>query len=282
MTSCLLCGARLQPTEIEVASRNPSTTVHFAECSSCKSWSSHDAAARAEELYKHRDSANYDQSKGNALLAVKRRLLRRSYVTLLKRYDIKRVIDYGCGSGDLANSLLGPGRLVVAVDLQADRPPNLSTGVEYLQGGNNLSLERSDNRTAIILRHVLEHIVEPTAVLCQLATALRSGDLLVLEFPSINSVFRTWMGKHWPGYYPPFHVTLLDDAEVVRIAASLELELVERNRCEPPIIAGYISQRFGRISNVIRLFGLLLYPFQRFLSFCTGHEEAIELVLVKR
>ena len=215
------------------------------------------------------------------MLAVKRWLLRRSYNALLERYNVKRVIDFGCGSGELANSLLATGRSVVAVDLQASRPRTLSAGIEYRQSLSDPFVDKSKDCTAIILRHVLEHISEPTPILSQLAAALRNGDLLILEFPSVKSVFRIWMGRHWPGYYPPVHVTLLDDTEVVRIAADLGLRMVERNRCEPPIIAGYISQRFGRISNAIRLLGLLLYPFQRFVSFCTGREEAIELVFVK-
>lgn len=282
MSSCLLCESPLRPTVIPAVSHNPSTAVHFAECSQCRTWSSHDAAARAQELYQNRDSANYDQKKGKALLAVKRWLLRRGYVAVLDRYDVKRVIDYGCGSGDLANSLLVPGRSVIAVDLQADRPPTLSPGVEYRQGGSSLVLDHSADRTAIVLRHVLEHIVEPADVLAQLASILGKSDILILEFPSVNSAFCHWMGQYWPGYYPPFHATLLDDAEVARVADGLGLQLAERNRREPPMIAGYISQRYGRISNIVRMFGLLLYPFQRIASFATGHEEAIELVFVKR
>lgn len=256
--------------------------MQFSECSHCKSWSSHDAASQANDLYKDRNSENYDQKKGKILLAAKRWLLQRSYIRLLNRHGVNCVIDYGCGSGDLANSLSSVCKSVVAIDLQAHRPPTLSPDIEYRQGGLNPLLDKSSNRTAVFLRHVLEHITDPESVLKYLADELRKGDLLVLEFPSVNSAFRLWMGKYWPGYYPPFHVTLLDDGEVARIISKMGLIMVERSRREPPIIAGYISQRYGRINNAIRLFGLLLYPLQRLASTCSGREEALELVFVKR
>lgn len=280
---CVLCGAPFDRSLPAIVARShaPSCEVTFLACSHCRTLTSPDAADAAARLYKDRDSANYAPGKSPLLESVKRTLLQSAYKGLISRHRVVRAVDYGCGNGTLANSIKALGIDVVAVDLQETRPAALAFEIAY-RSVADFRLPRIEGCTALILRHVFEHMSEPVRALDSFGEVLAPGDLLVLEFPARDSALLSLLGSNWPGFYPPFHVSVLDDHEVIRACEMREFTLLERTRREPPLIAALIAQRTGRLDNLIRLIGLSAYPLQWLTSKLSSRSEAIELVFVKR
>lgn len=280
--NCIICGAptdRSRP--VTAVSANPPVKVMFFGCTRCRSLSSQDALDRVEELYRSRESANFDGEKSAWMVRLKAFLLRRSYLRDLRRHEIGRIVDYGCGRGDLANTLYAAGFAAIAVDVLPDRPPFLAPAIEYHSNGDLRELPKGP-RTAIILRHVLEHVAKPREVLAALAKAAGPGDIFILEFPSVDSALKKLMGKYWPGYYPPFHVSVLDDHAVADEARALGLDMKSKSHPESPVVAAYISQRLGILNNTVRVIGLIAYPVQYLISRALARSESVKLVFIKR
>ena len=116
---------------------------------------------------------------------------------LLKRLpDEPAVIDIGCGEGHFVRGLAevrnGRGRFV---GFDPNSSPESGHGVEFHA---RLFEPLRDMRTftpdALVIRHVLEHLTEPAALVDQMAWGARSLDkpcLLFAEMPCIDRVFET-------------------------------------------------------------------------------------------
>lgn len=115
--------------------------------------------------------------------------------SLLKDYDFrgKRVLDVGCGIGDLAFMLNARGADVVGIELDATKVAT-ATSVARRQHFEQLRFIAGDvtrlaqmelgQFDAIFCLALLEHIQDDVALLRQMQRMLRSGGLFVMEVPN--------------------------------------------------------------------------------------------------
>jgi 2-polyprenyl-3-methyl-5-hydroxy-6-metoxy-1,4-benzoquinol methylase len=61
---------------------------------------------------------------------------------------------------------------------------------------------------AITMSHVLEHVIDPAAVLCRLYGWLNHGGTLVSIFPNGASTLSRWYKADWVALDPPRHLVL--------------------------------------------------------------------------
>lgn len=59
---------------------------------------------------------------------------------------------------------------------------------------------------AVVGWQFLEHTIEPMRVLCRARAALKSGGVLVLSVPNVDSVERRLFGAAWEAWQVPFHL----------------------------------------------------------------------------
>ncbi len=94
----------------------------------------------------------------------------------------KRVLDVGCGSGELSQQLVERGHDVVSVDFE--RPavalPN------FVQADIRAGLPSLDGRVfdCIVVADVLEHLAEPEPLLTSLAARLELGGRVMISLPN--------------------------------------------------------------------------------------------------
>lgn len=106
------------------------------------------------------------------------------------------VIDIGCGEGHfvrgLGEALDGKGRFI-GFDLNA--ADETGGGIEFHQQYFDPLMDMAIyNPDAVVIRHVIEHLVEPSHFLEQLAWGARGSErpcLLFVEVPCIDRVFET-------------------------------------------------------------------------------------------
>jgi hypothetical protein len=110
---------------------------------------------------------------------------------------------------------------------------------------------------------------------------MKDGDVAIIETPTSESVFRILMGADWPGYFPPFHVTVPTAAALGQLAARAGLRVVSTKRREPAVVGSFLHQVAPSAGNAHRWLGLATYPLQIALSKLANRSEAIELTLVK-
>ena len=183
----------------------------------------------------------------------------------------KRVLDVGCGIGDLSFLLAQRGAEVIGVELDEQKVARASsiarkwhfTGLRFLATDvtklDQMSLGQFD---AIFCVALLEHIADDTALLRMMQAMLRPGGIFVLEVPSARRKtipeVEAADGHMRPGYV---------FEEVPSLLASIGLRVVYQRTMDPLGLNYYwfVSSRIARSQKVQRWLFALLAPFFIFL-----------------
>jgi SAM-dependent methyltransferase len=114
-----------------------------------------------------------------------------------------RLLDVGCGRGDLGTWFVGRGWSVVGVEPSARACAVARTRGIDARTGTLTEVELEPGAfDAVIFRQSLEHIADPLADLCQARQALRDGGLVIVSVPN----FGCWQSRRFGGCW--FHLDL--------------------------------------------------------------------------
>ena len=72
--------------------------------------------------------------------------------------------------------------------------------------------------------HVIEHVYDPVAFTRQVHERLEPGGWLVVATPDMGGFWRPLLGRRWPFYKMPEHVTYFDRASLTRLLESAGFE----------------------------------------------------------
>ncbi len=118
-----------------------------------------------------------------------------------------RILDVGCGSGDLLALMHRRGWTVCGVEplLRARLAAQRTPGVEVLDVAEFLALH--DRRFDVVtLWHALEHVHDVDGYLAHIAGLLIEGGALVVACPNYVSFDAEYYGASWYAYDPPRHL----------------------------------------------------------------------------
>jgi len=108
----------------------------------------------------------------------------RAVLDLARLTAALRVLEVGCGSGELLRSLAGSARFAVGVDLSA-------AGLGIARGKAPVACASADKLPfedssfdAVVAQHLIEHLSEPGVALAEWRRVLRPGGRLVLVTPN--------------------------------------------------------------------------------------------------
>lgn len=277
---CVACGQPCTGADHEAVSYVDASVGHFRECTVCGTLNVVESVDY-DALYADRTSTNYASGRtgllSRVLMTLKGWVMGFALRQLLgRRSRDLRLLDYGCGSGDLANAALALGvQQVYACDVQAERPETLDATVRYFASDRPPLGVQFD---LIVLRHVLEHIVDPRQALAALLPQLAPGGRIVVEVPASRSVLRRLLGRRWPGYFFPYHVTVFSEPGMAALVRRCGLEVTEAWHCTPPIV-GPLLISLGVRRGAARLLSIGLYPLQWALNRLSGGPEAFAVEL---
>jgi len=130
-------------------------------------------------------------------------------VMFLRAVTDGKVLDLGCGDGTRLRLLMELGWEGVGVDFDIhaiDRARGM--GVDAYCG-ELTELGFADNSfDAIILRHVIEHIANPNAVLKECARLLKPDGQFIITTPNTRSIGQQYFAESWRGLEVPRHLTV--------------------------------------------------------------------------
>lgn len=131
-----------------------------------------------------------------------------------------RILDVGCGQGQLVNALreLGyTGAQGIDPFLSQDLAP-------WLQ---KRSLEQMDGSwDLIMLHHSLEHLPDPAAAFAELARLLAPRGRLLIRVPTVDSWAYRHYGSFWVQWDPPRHLYLFSRANLAQLGEQAGLRLL--------------------------------------------------------
>ena len=118
------------------------------------------------------------------------------------------ICDLGSGSGHLAEQLASTGYSVVAVDPDPHAAAATRPGVRFYAGSAEQlpAAVRVQQFDAVVLSHVLEHALDPDAVLHNAFELLAPGGLLLCEVPNNEAAALHQAGCSWPMLDAPRHL----------------------------------------------------------------------------
>jgi len=141
-----------------------------------------------------------------------------------------RVLDVGCGSGEMMLRLADLGWEVAGVEFddEAARLAADRTGAPVVA-----SLDELDERAfdAVILDHVVEHLAAAETTLRSCRRVLQPGGRLALATPNPSSAARARFGAHWLHWDPPRHLALRGERGLRALASRAGFEVEQTFSC---------------------------------------------------
>ena len=120
-----------------------------------------------------------------------------------------RLLDVGCGAGgfvEIAHAMgwsasgCDPDEQVVSMCRKR--------GLDVRRGGAEAFMDREAGFDVVTLNQVIEHVIDPRAMLRQCEKLLRAGGTLWMGFPNPRSIGFRQFGAAWEGLHPPYHLCL--------------------------------------------------------------------------
>lgn len=232
--ACDLCGADMSKPFLRGRdwSRNGGETFTVVRCDRC-GLVYEDPRPSPARLARYYD-AQYDVSprfNAQGLVGVLRRRLIRRQARQVTRTSggPGALLEVGCGAGALLREFKALGWRVSGVEISAEAAAIAGRwcGVAIVRGTLDDMPERSGPFDVIVMKHVIEHLPSPGAALAKCSRLLKPGGRVRLWTPNVESLERRILGRYWPGWNLPRHLTLLSPDTVRRYAARAGLA-VER------------------------------------------------------
>jgi SAM-dependent methyltransferase len=201
-----------------------STVVHFLgrkgggdiySCDSCGHGFVHPLMAewKVSEYYKTRYYAQRGHEGGTFLrwfgrthrYSELRRAMRKNLLNA--GTGVRRVLEIGCGEGDLLERCKKAGIVCVGVEpAEAERECCRMKGLDVESTLDAVALRGFPPFDVVVLWHVIEHTVDPARLLKNLLMMVKDSSILVIATPNFSSVDRVIAGIGWEWLSPPSHL----------------------------------------------------------------------------
>lgn len=117
-----------------------------------------------------------------------------------------RILDMGCGRGNLLMSLKRLGCECHGVERNEFPADDLPRGIEFHTGKLSDIAFDEGSFDAIIIWHVLEHIDDPVSLISEASRILRHDGLLAIAVPNFGSIQAKFFKKDWFHLDLPRHI----------------------------------------------------------------------------
>jgi len=146
-----------------------------------------------------------------------RRRLNDMYLTNI---EPGRLLELGCGDGRRLLRLQKKGWSVEGQEVDRKAIAHVRSRIEapiYEGDLNDLSLSH-DSYDAILMNHVIEHLIDPIGVLRECFRILKPGGRVVVTTPNTESYGHLQYGSCWRGLEPPRHLYLFNRKNLLNMA----------------------------------------------------------------
>jgi SAM-dependent methyltransferase len=128
-----------------------------------------------------------------------------------------RYLDVGCGSGSMLGVAQALGWQVSGIEVDEAAAAKARRFTAALHVGDVLDAPFADGCFDLVTAfHVLEHVVDPVAVVRRMLDWLAPGGLLVIEVPNAGGLGAALFGRSWVGLELPRHLSHFTPATLER------------------------------------------------------------------
>jgi len=146
----------------------------------------------------------------------------RKAIELMYLGDVPRgkLLEVGCGAGQgiLQMKRAGWDPEGQEIDPSAAKRARDLTGVTVHVGVLNDLALKEDTYDAIVMNHVIEHLIDPVALLKECLRLLKPGGVLVATTPNVESYGLRYFREKWRGLEVPRHMQLFNTETLGTVA----------------------------------------------------------------
>lgn len=155
------------------------------------------------------------------------------------------LLEVGCGYGYLLDEAEAYFSHRVGTDFSPDAAARArESGAKVFVGGLE-QIASEELFDCVVAIQVIEHIYDPVHFMTQLVSHVKSGGYVVLATPDIGGALRKLMGRSWPSFKTPEHVTYFDFDTLQRLMSGAGLTNVTRLPYPHAFPLGLIAAKFG-------------------------------------
>jgi SAM-dependent methyltransferase len=173
-----------------------------------------------------------------------------------------RILDVGCGTGDLIDVFAAHGYDVAGLEPSpAGAAVARDRGLEVQTGTLADAPWAEGSFDAVVFNHSLEHIEDPADAIARAAALLRPGGLLAVAVPNFGSWHRRLFGRYWFQLDVPRHLQHFDRSSLPAMlrAAGLRPVGVQAASMRPSLLGTVQNLLFGRLRYDGRGFRVLTW-----------------------
>ena len=221
--SCWVCGERGEARRLPVRDADSGVSDYcLVLCPACASGTLEQPPS-PEVLGRHYDRAYYGGGDAKfaaplqAIVNLATRKRARAIRNALQATPEPLVLDIGCGRGALLAELAALGARGIGLERAALAAGRDDAGIDIRVGELAEQEFAAASFDAVVLWHVLEHLVHPQAALAEIGRILKPGGLLLIAVPNNASWQARCFGRYWFHLDVPRHLHFFGHAGLQRL-----------------------------------------------------------------
>ena len=220
-------------------------------------------AAELLEIYKaHYRGSNIERGRTNQESGAFATAAYADYLIARLLNSQSRVLDFGAGTGLLVSALRGRGIFADGVEFSAEARQHCAQfrGFDLFP---DITLLAQDAYDVVTMIEVIEHLTDPIDDLKAVLQRLRSGGVLFLTTPNLNSLRAKVEGGNWREARKNFHLTLFESASLRRMLLKAGFSSVDTVRFSPIQNSGLPNRIYARVCQMGGFHGTLAMTARR-------------------
>lgn len=167
---------------------------------------------------------DFPQMKYNSLLRLQR-------ISKFKKINNSNLLDIGCAAGAFVESAQEYGCEAYGIDISKFAIDFAkSRGLKVYQGIGPEIVKENSLWDVITLWHVLEHVPDPKGLMTKVRSFMKSGSLLVVEIPNVDSLPAKLLGPKWKMISTNEHIWYFSEKTLSLLLTSCGFKVINVNR----------------------------------------------------
>lgn len=208
---------------------------HVRRCPACDLWYLSPRLAEEAMLGAYREESYFEggQGPGYSSYLAQETTLRATFRRFLQTLQARgiageRLLEVGCAYGFFLDEARGFFGWRAGTDYSRAAAARAEQVADAVYVGGLESVPAGERFDCVVLIHVIEHIYHPRALLAELARLLRPGGWIVLACPDMGGFWRPLLGRRWPFFKVPEHVTYFTASTLARLLETAGCRRIER------------------------------------------------------